>query len=129
MRFNPLKTRLGRLKSKITKELSNDNPNIDKIIEAVEYYEKSNLDTIVKLKKNKLNTTKRISGALRQSIKAHGPIELKSIGSATKRIHGALLDHKIKTLSARRLTNTMAIIGFYLMIFYHIILALIFGDH
>lgn len=92
MGFNKHKTRRGKLEAKINTELSLPKPSIDKILIFVDGYEKDNLETIEKLKKNKVYDTKRINGALRSTITAHGPITMLLIGSATKRIHGALLD-------------------------------------
>lgn len=37
-----------------------------------------------------LDKTKTISGALKQQIAVHGPITKENIGSATKRINGAI---------------------------------------
>jgi hypothetical protein len=90
------KSREERLKNKLSglflnKTITSD--KLDEMITAVNDYEKANLDTINKLKKDKLYETKRISGALRQTINAHGPITLNFIGSATKRIYGVLLDN------------------------------------
>ncbi len=93
MSFNKLKTRKGRLKDKITYELKQENHNIDIILQHIEQYEKDNLETIDKLKRKRVLDAKRISGGLRQTINVHGPITKVLIGSATKRIHGALLDN------------------------------------
>jgi hypothetical protein len=93
------KSREDRLKNKLSGLFLNKTITPDKLTEmitAVNYYEKANLDTINKLKKDKLYETKRISGALRQTINAHGPITLNYIGSATKRIYGVLLDNPNK---------------------------------
>lgn len=91
MAFNILKTRKGRLKEQIMLELSNTTPNIDKILSIVDMYEKDNLDTINKLKREKNLDVRRINGALKQTINAHGPITKELIGSASKRIYGTLL--------------------------------------
>lgn len=91
MAFNILKTRKGRLKEQIELELSNTTPNIDKILSIVDMYEKDNLDTINKLKREKNLDVRRINGALKQTINAHGPITKELIGSASKRIYGTLL--------------------------------------
>ena len=99
MKFNILKTRNGRLKQKLEDQLLNKkitNKDIDFILSVVIDYEQNNLDTIEKLKKEKIYETKRIGGALKQTIHAHGPIKLQFIGSATKRIHGALLSNNKK---------------------------------
>jgi len=93
MSFNILKTRNGRLKYKIQYELKQEEPNIDIILQHIEQYEKDNLETIDKLKRKRVLDTKRINGGLRQAINVHGPITKVLIGSATKRILGALLDN------------------------------------
>lgn len=88
------KSREERLKNKLSGLFLNKTITPDKLnemITAVNDYEKANLDTINKLKKDKLYETKRISGALRQTINAHSAITKDLIGSATKRIYGALL--------------------------------------
>jgi len=93
------KSREERLKNKLSGLFLNKTITPDKLdamITAVNEYEKVNLDTITKLKKDKLIETKKISGALRQTINAHGPITLNYIGSATKRIYGVLLDNPSK---------------------------------
>lgn len=94
MKFNILKTRRGKLKEKIKNELSKSTPNTELILKYIDEYEKDNLETIDKLRRDKVLITKRITGALKQAINAHGPITRVLIGSATKRIHGALLEDK-----------------------------------
>ena len=94
MKFNIFKTRNGKLRTTlVTNFLNKKIP--DKAIESmmfmVDEYEKANLSTIDKLKKDKSRESKRISGALKQTIHAHGPITKELIGSATKRIYGSLL--------------------------------------
>lgn len=104
--FNKLRTRKGRLKQKIEKELEGGNPDISKIIKAVEDFEKDNIDTINKLKRGKRIDLNRINGALRQTINAHGPINKTLIGSASKRIYGAILlnpNEKDKRISIKSL--------------------------
>lgn len=91
MKFNILKTRRGKLGNKIQTELDKTKPNLETILTLVDDYEKNNLESIEKLRKEKLYETKRINGALKQTINAHGPITAVLIGSATKRIHGSLL--------------------------------------
>lgn len=96
MKFNKFKSREERLKNKLSQVLLNktiDEAKITEIISVINDYEKNNLDTISKLKKDKSLETKKISGALRQTINAHGPITLNYIGSATKRIYGVLLSN------------------------------------
>lgn len=98
MKFDILKTRRGKLESKLKIELfqtiNDDASLIDMILKHVDEYEKDNLDTIEKLRKEKALDTKKINGALRQTINAHGPITMLLIGSASKRIHGSLLSNE-----------------------------------
>lgn len=94
MAFDILRTRKGKLKSQIEYELGNESPDIHKILEFIDLYEKNNLDTIKKLKRKKEADVKKINGALKQTINAHGPITKELIGSASKRIYGSLLEVK-----------------------------------
>jgi hypothetical protein len=89
MKFNVLKTRRGKLKAKIEEYLKRK--DIEGILEAVDTYEKDNLETIEKLKRKRHVEMNRINGALKQSINAHSVITKELIGSASKRIMGALL--------------------------------------
>jgi hypothetical protein len=104
--FDILRTRRGRLKDKIRYELEKENPSVDVILIYVDEYEKDNLEAIIKLKKGKKVETNRINGALKQTINAHGPITKDLIGSACKRIYGALLDEK-KESFLKRLINKL----------------------
>ena len=90
--FDVLRTRKGKLKDKIELELEKSNPDIDVILQYVDDYEISNLETIKKLKRDKKVELNKINGALKQTINAHGPITKELIGSASKRILGSLLD-------------------------------------
>jgi len=95
MKFDILKTRRGKLEAKLNVEIFHTNLSeisMEKILKAIDEYEKDNLETIEKFKKQKLVDTKRINGALKQTINAHGPITKVLIGSATKRVYGALLE-------------------------------------
>ena len=95
-----IKSRKSRLENRIKDILQQKNPKIEDIIEAAEHYEKNNLKTIEKLKKKKSLEVKKINGALKQSINAHGPITKQFINSASKRIYGSLLvDEKQKKQS------------------------------
>lgn len=91
-----LKSRRARLLDKIKIELAKGNPSEESIMVLFDEYEKDNNDLIVKLKKDRRVTAKRINGALKQTINAHGPITKLLIGSASKRIIGALIDTNIK---------------------------------
>jgi len=89
------KTRENKLKNKIINEL-NGKPNIDNIMNYIHEYEKDNLETINKLKRDKLIETKKISGAIKQFLNAHPVLTKELNGSLTKRIYGALLSDKNK---------------------------------
>ncbi len=94
MKFNIFKTRNGKLRNKLVNNFLNKKiteKDVESIMSMVDEYEKANLSTIDKLKKDKSLEPKRISGALKQTINAHGPISKELIGSATKRIYGSLL--------------------------------------
>lgn len=94
MKFNIFKTRNGKLRNKLVNNFLNKKiteKDVESIMSMVDEYEKANLSTIDKLKKDKSTESKRISGALKQTIHAHGPITKELIGSATKRIYGSLL--------------------------------------
>jgi hypothetical protein len=117
MKFDILKTRRGKLSEKLKNEIEKPTPSLDNVLIIINDYEKNNLETIDKLKKEKLYETKRISGALKQTINAHGPITSILIGSATKRIHGALLsngsdkhNHYVKIHKATLMLITMVLI-------------------
>jgi hypothetical protein len=102
--FNLLKTRKGKLFDNLEKELNN-NPNIESILKIIDEYEYANLETIKKLKRDKVVYLNKISGALKQTINAHGPITKQFISSATKRIYGALLSEKKPNLLKRLLNK------------------------
>jgi hypothetical protein len=94
MKFDIFKTRRGKLKSGLELNLLNKtvgSNEIDVILNMVDEYEKDNLDTIEKLKRDKKVELNKINGALRQTINAHGDITKILIGSASKRIYGSLL--------------------------------------
>ena len=100
------KTRKNKLRNQLENVLHRIEPSqteLDFLIATFEEYQKDNLDTIEKLKRERHLETKRISGALKQTINAHGPITSQFIGSATKRIHGALLSHVKKESFIKRL--------------------------
>ena len=99
MKFNIFKTRRGKLKTNLETKLLNKivgSSEIEDILNIVDEYEKDNLDTIEKLKRVRKVELNKINGALKQSINAHGPITKILIGSASKRIYGALLDTQTK---------------------------------
>jgi SOS response regulatory protein OraA/RecX len=95
MKLNLFKSRRGKLKAKLENKLLNKvitEKDINDVITFVDEYEKANLATIEKLKRNKTVDLNKINGALKQTINAHGPITKDFIGSASKRIYGSLLD-------------------------------------
>ena len=101
-------TRRGKLKSGLELNLLNKtvgSSEIEDILNMVDEYEKDNLDTIQKLKRYKKVELNKINGALKQTINAHSIITKELIGSASKRIYGALLDNQPKqTLLEKILT-------------------------
>jgi hypothetical protein len=103
MGFNLLKTRGGKLENTIKLELAKAEPDLSVIMSSIHEYEKSNLATIEKLKRDKKLETNRINGALKQTIQAHGPITMTLIGSATKRIYGSILSDEKKESFSNKL--------------------------
>lgn len=71
-----------------------DDETLLMVLNTFSKYEESNLKLINKLKRSKIVETNKIKGALKQTINAHGPIDKRLIGSATKRISGALLSNE-----------------------------------
>lgn len=80
------------LRKKIEEELNSKIPSVEKILTYIDEYEVANIETIKKLKRKRKLEFRRINGALKQAINAHGPITKDLIGSASKRIYGALLE-------------------------------------
>lgn len=103
-------TRRGRLENKIRVELNRTKPSVGIILDAIDDFHKDNIATIDKLKKKKQVDTKRINGALKQSINAHGPITKLLIGSASKRIYGSLISNENEK-EAKRLSLRDILIG------------------
>lgn len=91
--FNVIRTRKGRLEHKLLEVHSFDEKDVRQLISIFNDFEKDNINTIEKLRRGKRIELNKINGALRQTINAHGPITMELIGSASKRIHGALLDN------------------------------------
>jgi len=91
MKFNIFKTRGGALRRKVQLELRKTEPSLENILKYVDEYESNNLATIYKLKRKRAVEMNRINGALKSTITAHGPITKVLIGSASKRIFGAML--------------------------------------
>ena len=98
MKLKRKHSRKNKLREEIEHELNQKYPDIHIILECIDTYELDNLATIEKLKKDKVITTNKIKGGLRQTINAHGPITMLLIGSATKRIYGSLLASEEKVV-------------------------------
>lgn len=122
--FNKLRTRKGRLEHRIREELKNDKPDVNKIFEAIEEFEKDNLDTIEKLKREKRADLNKINGALKQTINAHGPITKTLIGSASKRVYGSLM---LNPNEVDRRINLKPSLWFIMGFITMLILVLLFG--
>jgi len=90
---NRFLSRKKKLQNLIEVELKQKLPDVNNIVSFVDIYEKDNIASIEKLKRDKKVELNRINGALRQSIDAHGTITKPLIGSVSKRIYGALLDN------------------------------------
>jgi hypothetical protein len=89
-----LKTKKNKLKHDlefILKQKYPSNLELSLLIAVYEEYQKNNLDEIKRLNRKRLIDSRRISGAIKSTIKVHGPITMNLIGSATKRILGSLL--------------------------------------
>jgi len=89
-------TRRGRLENKLRVELAMSKPEVGKLLDAIDEFEADNIATIEKLKKKKQIEAKKINGAIRQTINAHGPVTMLLIGSCTKRILGSLMTNEIE---------------------------------
>ena len=79
------------LEKEIANLFLNEKSKVEDFVSLFKKYEKSNLDRITKLNRTKKIEHNRVKGALKQTINAHGPIDNRLIGSATKRILGSLL--------------------------------------
>jgi len=119
-------TRKAKLENKIREELSKPKPQVGPILDAVESFHKDNLATIEKLKKKKQIDTKRINGALKQSINAHGPITKLLIGSASKRIYGSLLSNENEEEKKKKLSIKSMLVGGGIITVLYIIFKVIF---
>lgn len=86
-----MRNKYNKLKSEVQELLKNKTITSDEIINVFMKYEDINIKTIEKLNKERVVERNRIKGALKQTINAHGAIDMKLIGSATKRISGALI--------------------------------------
>lgn len=113
---NKYKSRDEILKSKLV-TLLNDNKKVEGVIECLKEYESANLITIDKLSRIKKLDIKKISGALKQCIQAHGSITENYIPSAAKRIYGSIMledncvPDNVKPFSIRGIILGMLIYG------------------
>ena len=96
---------------------------LKKIIEYVDEYEKNNIDSIEKLKKEKKLDLDIINGALKMCINDHGPITKVLIGSASKRIYGSLMINPNfnERMRFRKISLRDLVIGVILGIFLYIL--------
>ena len=116
-------TRRGKLENKIRLILDGSNPDVGKILDAVDSFESDNIATIDKLKKKKQIDSQRINGALKQTINAHGTITKVLLGSATKRIMGALLTDEVEK---EKISIRGFLLGFGISTVIYVILTLMF---
>lgn len=91
------KIKFKRLLFDTFKDKLNDN-EIELILSIFNQYEKSNVDEIKRLKRERQFEVRKVNGALKQTIDSHGSITKLLIGSASKRIMGAVMLPKKKTL-------------------------------
>ena len=118
MKLDILKTRRGKLKHKILTELKQNAVNLENILNHVDEYEKDNLDSITKLRKERSYDAKKINGAIKNCINAHGPITKILIGSCTKRILGAtIVNEKPKNKSLNLFRLSIEILGVIYIIY------------
>ncbi len=98
--MNKLKKELEQLIGKTITE-----KEIEIIVNLYKQQHKDDLTYIEKLKRKRILEIKRINGGLKQTINDHGPITKQLIGSASKRIYGALLSNKKETSLLKRFAN------------------------
>ncbi len=89
-----MRNKYNKLESEIQELWKNKILTSDEIVNLFKKYEQSNLNKIKKLNKRRSFEHNRIRGGLKQTINAHGPIDMKLIGSATKRISGSLITNE-----------------------------------
>jgi hypothetical protein len=99
--LNCFKSRKQLLKEGILRELSSESPSADKLLEIFHKFEKNNLATIDKLKREKEVTMKKITGAIKQFLHAHPVLTRELISSLSKRIYGSLLEPKKESFIQR----------------------------
>jgi transcriptional regulator NrdR family protein len=89
-----MRNKYNKLESEIQELWKNKILTSDEIVNLFKKYEQSNLNKIKKLNKRRSFEHNRIRGGLKQTINAHGPIDMKLVGSATKRISGSLITNE-----------------------------------
>ena len=92
--LNCFKSRKQLLKEGIMRELSSAAPSVDNLLGIFHKFEKNNIATIDKLKREKVVTIKKITGAIKQFLHAHPVLTYQLISSLSKRIYGSLLEDK-----------------------------------
>lgn len=115
------KTRDEVMRNKLISLLKDDTTKINEAMKIFKEFEEANIATINKFNRVKQMDVKKISGALKQSIQAHGPIDINNISSATKRIYGSVILEEncpkvSNTFSIRGIGLGIAISGFVLLI-------------
>lgn len=86
--------RYPKIEKEIDELINSEDISSESIYNLFLKYESNNVKQINKLIRNRKIEVNRIKGGLKQTIKVHGPIDSKLIGSATKRIYGALLSNQ-----------------------------------
>lgn len=116
--FNLLKTRRGRLYAKLVTKFNPSPEALAMLMKIFDEYEKDNLDTIEKLKRERKTELNKINGALRQALNAHPVITKELIGSISKRIYGAMLNNAktpTSNISKKQIIITIILILSYLI--------------
>lgn len=93
MKISVFKSRRSKLKEKL-KSVIQSREDINTILGYVDEYENANLNTIAKLKREKIVEIRRINGAIKQFLNNHPILTKELIGSLSKRIYGQLLANK-----------------------------------
>jgi hypothetical protein len=86
-----MRNKYDKLETEIQELCNKGELSAKNIVNLFKKYEESNLNKIKKLNKRRSFEHNRIRGGLKQTINAHGPIDMNLIGSATKRISGLLI--------------------------------------
>lgn len=111
---NRYRSREDKLRNLLLDELKSKTPKVENLVTIVNEFEKDNLNSIEKLKRGKKVEMNRIKGALKQSINAHGVITKELVGSASKRIYGAIMEDE--NVSVNKTRNLLMLVGISLVI-------------